>query len=91
MRRGTGKSPLASAIDFEQEIGEVYQLIWDLASDIQALSHGLHPPKLELIGLNAAVAGLCEELSNRGERFAHPRVLSTAFLFGIVTQGSVIA
>ena len=39
--------------------------IGDLASDIQALSHGLHSPKLELIGLKAAVAGFCEELSNR--------------------------
>jgi signal transduction histidine kinase len=37
----------------------------ELASDIQALSHGLHPPKLELMGLEGAVAGLCEEFSNR--------------------------
>ena len=29
------------------------------------LSHGLHSPKLQLIGLKAAVAGFCEELSNR--------------------------
>jgi signal transduction histidine kinase len=34
-------------------------------SDIQALSHGLHPPKLKLLGLEAAAAGFCEELSNR--------------------------
>ena len=37
----------------------------NLASDIQALSHGLHSSKLELLGLEAAVAGFCEELSNR--------------------------
>jgi PAS domain S-box-containing protein len=55
----------ASATDLEQEIGEMYRQIGDVASDIQALSHGLHPARLELLGLKAAVAGFCEELSNR--------------------------
>ena len=55
----------ASSTDLERKIGKMYRQIGDLASDIQALSHGLHPPKLELIGLKAAVAGFCEELSNR--------------------------
>jgi signal transduction histidine kinase len=55
----------ASATDLEQEIGEMYRQIGDLASDIQALSHGLHPARLELLALKAAVAGLCGELSNR--------------------------
>jgi signal transduction histidine kinase len=54
-----------SAADLKQEIGDVYQQLGDLASDIQVLSHGLHPPKLELLGLEGAVAGFCEELSNR--------------------------
>jgi len=51
------KSPPASASDLEQEIGNVYQQVADLASDIQALSHGLHPPKLKLMGLEAAASG----------------------------------
>ena len=55
----------ASATDLQQEIGEMDQQIGDLASDIHALSHGLHSAKLELIGLKAAVAGFCKELSNR--------------------------
>jgi PAS domain S-box-containing protein len=55
----------ASAADFPQEIDDVYRQIGDLASDIQALSHGLHPPKLELMGLEAAVTGFCEEVSHR--------------------------
>ncbi len=55
----------ASAADLGHEIGDVYQRIRDLASDIQALSHDLHPPKLALIGLDAAVVGLCDELSER--------------------------
>ncbi len=59
------QSPSASAADFKQEIGEVRQQIADLVSDIQALSHGLHPAKLKLLGLEAAAAGFCEELSHR--------------------------
>jgi PAS domain S-box-containing protein len=58
------QSPSASAADLEG-IGEVRHQIADLVSDIQALSHGLHPPKLEFLGLEAAAAGFCQELSNR--------------------------
>jgi PAS domain S-box-containing protein len=58
-------SPPVSATDFRREIGETCQQIVDLASGIHAMSHGLHPPKLELIGLEGSVAGLCEELSKR--------------------------
>jgi PAS domain S-box-containing protein len=60
-----GQRPLASAADLNQEIGEVYQQIGHLASDIQALSRDLHPPKLEHMGLDGAVVGFCEELSKR--------------------------
>jgi PAS domain S-box-containing protein len=54
-----------SANDLEQQIGEIYRQIAGLASDIQTLSRGLHSPRLELIGLKAAVTGFCRELSNR--------------------------
>ena len=54
-----------SAADLEQEIGDVSQEIANLVGDIQALSHDLHPPRLEFLGLKAAAAGLCEELSKR--------------------------
>jgi PAS domain S-box-containing protein len=53
------------ATEPEQEIDEMYRQIGDLASDIHALSRGLHSPKLELMGLKAAVTGFCEELSKR--------------------------
>jgi PAS domain S-box-containing protein len=59
------QSPSGSTPAFEQQIGEASQQIADLASDIQVLSHGLHPPRLELLGLEAAAAGFCEELSHR--------------------------
>jgi PAS domain S-box-containing protein len=59
------QSPPASAADLEQEIGAVSQDIADLVADIQALSHGLHPARVELLGLEKAAAAFCEELSNR--------------------------
>jgi len=36
-----------------------------LEKDIQALSHRLHSSKLEYLGLEAAIAGFCRELSER--------------------------
>ena len=54
-----------SATDITREISAVGQQITDLVSDIQALSHGLHSPRLELLGLKVAAAGFCEELSRR--------------------------
>ena len=52
-------------LDLAQKVGEIDRQIGELASDVQALSRGLHPPRLELIGLKGAVAGFCKELSNR--------------------------
>ena len=59
------QSAPASAADLKPEIEETRQEIEALVSDLQRLSHDLHPPKLELLGLEAAAAGFCEELSNR--------------------------
>jgi PAS domain S-box-containing protein len=49
----------------EQHLGVVRKQVEDLGSDIQALSHSLHSPKLELLGLAAAAASFCRELSVR--------------------------
>jgi len=59
------QGPPASAAHLKHEIGEIGQAIADLVTDIQALSHDLHPPRLDLLGLEAAATGFCEELSNR--------------------------
>jgi PAS domain S-box-containing protein len=59
------QNPPASAADLGQEIGTVNQEIADLVTDIQALSHGLHPARLELLGLERAAAAFCEEFANR--------------------------
>ena len=46
-------------------IEEASQHVAELGSDIQALSHRLHSSKLEYLGLAAAAAGFCRELSTR--------------------------
>jgi PAS domain S-box-containing protein len=45
--------------------GNLRKQVEDLANDVQALSHSLHSPKLELLGLAAAADGFCGELSDR--------------------------
>jgi len=59
------QSPPESAGNLEQELEKVSRELADLSADIQTMSHGLHPAKLELLGLERAAAGFCEELSNR--------------------------
>jgi PAS domain S-box-containing protein len=53
----------ASAADLAQKIGEASQQIADVGEDIQALSHSLHSPKLELLGFVRAAASFCNEFS----------------------------
>jgi signal transduction histidine kinase len=54
-----------SAADLRHDIGEANKQMSELGDDIQALSHRLHSSKLEYLGLAAAVAGFCRELSDR--------------------------
>jgi signal transduction histidine kinase len=55
----------ARAAEFGEEIEAASRQIGELVQDMQALSHRLHSPKLELLGLARAAAGLCAELSDR--------------------------
>jgi PAS domain S-box-containing protein len=54
----------AAASDSRQELEETRDMAMDLARDVQALSHRLHPARLEFLGISAAAAGLCREISN---------------------------
>jgi signal transduction histidine kinase len=55
----------SSASDLTQKIGKVSKEVKDLGIDVQALSHQLHSSKLEYLGLQAAAAGFCRELSHQ--------------------------
>src|SRR5262245_1306306 len=59
------KGVQTSAAEFREGIGKVIQQVSNLSSDLQALSHRLHSSKLEYLGLVAAVAGYCRELSDQ--------------------------
>jgi len=48
-----------------KQLRALSQLTNEIVSDIQALSHQLHPAKLQLLGLSAAVRGLCNEFSRQ--------------------------
>jgi PAS domain S-box-containing protein len=55
----------ASADQLKQHITAASEHVADIAKDIQTLSHRLHSPKLELLGLAAAAASFCKEFSQR--------------------------
>jgi signal transduction histidine kinase len=54
----------ASAVELSRRIGEACELVSELGSNIQALSHRLHSSKLQYLGLEAAAASFCKELSD---------------------------
>jgi PAS domain S-box-containing protein len=55
----------ASAVELVGDLEKIRQQVIDLGSDIQALSHRFHSPRLELLGLTKATTALCTELSER--------------------------
>jgi signal transduction histidine kinase len=57
----TGVTPAALA----QGIASLSERARDIVHDVHCLSHDLHPPKLELLGLSPAVADLCRDVSSR--------------------------
>jgi PAS domain S-box-containing protein len=50
-----------------QRLGEIGRHCSDIARNVRSLSHQLHSSKLEYLGLQAAIEGLCTELANRHE------------------------
>jgi PAS domain S-box-containing protein len=55
--------PMATE-QLKQHISAAGEHVADIAKDIQALSHRLHSPKLELLGLAAAASSFCKEFSH---------------------------
>jgi PAS domain S-box-containing protein len=49
----------------KKELSELLEGATQIATDIHHLSHGLHPSKLQYLGLAAAVRELCEEFSKQ--------------------------
>jgi PAS domain S-box-containing protein len=47
------------------KIEELRKEVVDLAKDVHAISHRLHPARLDYLGLAEAAAALCQEMSNQ--------------------------
>jgi PAS domain S-box-containing protein len=59
------KQDLPAGVDTGGRIDEVRELVSEIGSDVQSLSHRLHSSKLDYLGLGAAAASFCRELSDR--------------------------
>ena len=57
--------PRVSEAGLPRRLRELRSRTSDLGKDVQALSHHLHSSKLEYLGLEAAAAGFCKELSEQ--------------------------
>ncbi len=49
----------------KKQLREIWQLINEIATDIQQMSHQLHPSKLHYLGLATTVRELCHEISRQ--------------------------
>jgi len=54
----------ASSAELREQVVEAIKQAGDVGKDIQALSHRLHSPRLEYLGLAAAAASFCREFSD---------------------------
>ena len=62
---GLARAVPASVTDGRQRINEAREDVLKLVQDIHALSHRLHPPRLEYLGIAPAAAALCREISSQ--------------------------
>jgi signal transduction histidine kinase len=60
-RLGTHPSPAEIAAS----VAPLLERATDIAGDVHCLSHDLHPPKLDLLGLAPAIEGLCRDVSRQ--------------------------
>ena len=54
-----------SNVELVSRVDELRKYTADIASDIQALSHQLHSPRLEYLGVVAAMRGFCQEFGEK--------------------------
>jgi signal transduction histidine kinase len=58
-----GREPPNSVDEFRQRTHELRTSIWLISADIHRIAYQLHPSKLDILGLVAALRGLCNEIS----------------------------
>jgi signal transduction histidine kinase len=62
-----GQNPPASRVELTLRIRKEFEMVAELARDVQALSHRLHSSKLEYLGLATAAHSFCSEFSDQQE------------------------
>jgi PAS domain S-box-containing protein len=55
----------AQPVELRGRAEELWKRTLEIAKDVQALAHELHSPKLEYVGIIAAVKGFCEEFGEQ--------------------------
>jgi len=54
-----------SAVEVRKRIRDHLRRVDEIATDVQAISHRLHPSKLQYLGIVVAAKGFCQELSEQ--------------------------
>ena len=60
-----GTSPSLPPAEIAASVAQLLDRATDIAGDVHCLSHDLHPPKLDLLGLAPAIEGLCRDVSRQ--------------------------
>jgi PAS domain S-box-containing protein len=68
---GLGEDTAPSVEELRQKIHDTREEVANLVKDVQALSHRLHPPSLDYLGIEAAAEGLCRDVSRDVEVSFH--------------------
>jgi PAS domain S-box-containing protein len=58
-------NPRVSVAQFRSRLGEVRDRVSEVASEVQSISHQLHSPQLEILGIVGAIRSLCKEYAAR--------------------------
>jgi len=62
-----GQAPQGNAAEMRGRVQELCRRVIDLGKDVSAISHRLHSSKLEYLGITAAGAGFCKEISEQNK------------------------
>jgi len=59
------QDPPSSTADLQRRLSEVWQQLIAVSTGVQSISHQLHSPQLEYLGIVAAIRSFCREFSTR--------------------------
>jgi PAS domain S-box-containing protein len=60
-----------SAADLGQRLDELFRQTIEISTDVQSISHELHPSKLDYLGIVSAITSFCQELGEKQKLEIH--------------------